>query len=46
MLSLCNRLEFIVGKEGLITTHGTVWQNHRQLINPGFHVDSVKAMLR
>ncbi|KAJ1436138.1 cytochrome P450 [Ochromonadaceae sp. CCMP2298] len=42
--SQCHRLKFFLG-EGLLTSAGARWEDHRHLINPSFHADSVKSMI-
>lgn len=39
------RLKFYLGN-GLVTSSGARWQNHRHMINLGFHADALKGMVK
>ena len=38
-------VQFLLG-DGLGTSFGAKWQAHRHLINPGFHADAQKGMVK
>jgi len=42
--SVYKRLKFILG-DGLVISSGGTWKAHRQMINPAFHSEALKAMI-
>ena len=39
-----SRLKFFLG-DGLVTSSGRLWQNHRAMISPSFHANALKGMI-